>query len=100
MRISDWSSDVCSSDLAGAGRSGPAIQSKEHCKLQAFGDAGGLGLQGMCRVGRHQFVGGLLPEVEPAFEQFGRDPVLVLHIRRDGLTLVATAHKQDRKSVV
>src|SRR3546814_20254532 len=50
MRISDWSSDVCSSDL-----------------------------------------------VEPAFEQFGRDPVLVLHMRRDGLTLVATAPKHHRR---
>src|SRR3546814_5927087 len=101
MRISDWSSDVCSSDLAGAGRSGPAIQSKEHCKLQAFGDAGGLGLQGMCRVGRHQFVGGLLPEVEPAFEQFGRDPVLVLHMRRDGLTLVRSEeHTSELQSLM
>src|SRR3546814_12466573 len=50
MRISDWSSDVCSSDL-----------------------------------------------VEPAFEQFGRDPVLVLHMRRDGLPLVATAPKHHRR---
>src|SRR3546814_10166952 len=43
MRISDWSSDVCSSDLAGAGAAAGAVVAQADRAPPAAGRRGGLG---------------------------------------------------------
>src|SRR3546814_6675038 len=84
MRISDWSSDVCSSDLAGACASGrreerAAVdhgalhaalhrQALEGAVLGLAGEAVGLDLPGALRVEDHEVGGrslGEAPGVEP-----------------------------------
>src|SRR3546814_15117546 len=48
MRISDWSSDVCSSDLDNAG-------SKDvHCRERSVAQGAGLLLAAGCRLARHE----------------------------------------------
>src|SRR3546814_12683243 len=57
MRISDWSSDVCSSDLSGAGE-----QLAQHCRVVAAGAAGG----GRAGLARRLAARAHVPEAGPA----------------------------------
>src|SRR3546814_13390883 len=72
MRISDWSSDVCSSDLTAGGRGGrPAARSdggtgRTGCKLHACGAAGQRSARNKRRSG-----GGACSELRAA----GDDPI-------------------------
>src|SRR3546814_7511309 len=53
MRISDWSSDVCSSDLVSAGRGGNGVASVHREKFKPLGGPdGGNGGSGGSEIGR------------------------------------------------
>src|SRR3546814_3016879 len=97
MRISDWSSDVCSSDLPASDYTlrivdptGNAVQEREHVSLSAFGAIDGeLKLADRAPVGWYRF------ELVPSYaKDMTLEPIRVLVSD----FVPAPFHVRDRKS--
>ena len=76
------------------------IQSEKHCQLKAISNAFSLGLQGRCRLGRHQFTSSRCPKRQPTLEKRWGYACLMLHMSRNGLAFVPTRREHDGRPEV
>src|SRR3546814_4376937 len=103
MRISDWSSDVCSSDLA-LGRAHPAFFA-EHDGHRLAGDQVGLG-QRLRGLARDQGGAAVVAELLRVGQQLVLDQLLQLRLRAErgdqavalGIELVQFARSEEHTS--
>src|SRR3546814_8230222 len=95
MRISDWSSDVCSSDLFLAG-------AKLDGELKALRNPIGFRLELQCSLRRQQVSSRFAPERKPAFEHLGRDLVDMIQLFGDRIALIASSeeHTSELQSLM
>jgi len=75
-------------------------QAEMEGRVQALGDARGLGLHDRGDRRRHHLVGGLSPQRQPVAEHLRRDARGVLQVDRHRIALVAAAGQHHRRPEV
>src|SRR3546814_5049629 len=92
MRISDWSSDVCSSDLGGKG-----VSATNHMSSGAWAAAGGIGTVSAVNADSYDAEGKIIPQIYHALTRKERHEELIQYGIEGAVAQVERAY-EDRKS--